>query len=329
MSHLLDIAKSALAPYEKNHNSGNAYEIWLILVLLRKMGMTNETFDSLNTLFTTIEHAHVQPSKNGNKGTLAAVDTIKKSPLGTGLVFDGLNIVDLKNATQDDGEGTGDLILICDKNLAHKISVTEGAASKPTAVTKCLTNASATRMGCTEADIEQIKILEKSSSHDDKDAELTARYGEDKTAWPKRPKTDSAKKPCMDTAKLYETRFNSLPVEKRREIMNDVHWICAKPADYYAFINKKNLQIRFFKVGGCPLNKDTWNPTIKINGVFIETYAESKMISKTQIKFNNGIGTSMRKWNLVADLNYLFNIKHLADMEFKPSSLSQGTSPSA
>ena len=41
------------------------------------------------------------------------------------------------------------------------------------------------------------------------------------------------------------------------------------------------------------------------------------MISKTQIKFNNGVGTSMRKWNLVADLNYLFDIKHLMDMDFK------------
>ena len=91
----------------------------------------------------------------------------------------------------------------------------------------------------------------------------------------------------------------------------------SKPADYYAFVNKKTWKIRFFKIGDCPINKDTWNPTIKINSVFIETYNESKMISKTQIKFNNGVGTSMRKWNLVADLSYLFSIKHLPEMDLK------------
>ena len=317
MSHILDIARSVLKPYVKNHNSGNQYEIWLILALLREMGMTTKNFDELHELFTEIEHADVKPSKNGNKGTLTAVERIKKAPVGKGLVFDGMKIVNMKNATQDDEEGTGDLILISDKNNTLKISVAEGAASKVTAVKKCLTNAAATRMGCTEEDIEEMMALEKGSSKDDKNAELVKKYGEDQSAWPKRPKTDVAKKPCMDTAKLYETRFNSLSVERRREIMNDVHWICTKPADYYAFVNKKTWKIRTFKIGDCPIKKDAWNPTIKINSVFIETYNESKMISKTQIKFNNGVGTSMRKWNLVADLNYLFDIKHLMDMDFK------------
>jgi hypothetical protein len=320
MPHILDIARRVLTPYVKNHNSGNAYEIWTSLVFLRRMGMTNKNFDELQEFFTEIEHADIKPSKNGNKGTLTAVERIKKIPVGKGLVFDGMKIVDMKNATQDDKEGTGDLILISDKNDTLKISVAEGAASKVTAVKKCLTNAAATRMGCTEEDIEEIKALEKGSSKEDKNAELVKKYGEDPSAWPKRPKTDVAKKPCMDTAKLYETRFNSLSVERRREIMNDVHWICTKPADYYAFVNKKTWKIRTFKIGDCPIKKDTWNPTIKINSVFIETYNESKMISKTQIKFNNGVGTSMRKWNLVADLNYLFDIKHLMDMDFKRAS---------
>jgi len=317
MLSCIETARSVLNPYVKNHNSGNCYEIWSILYLLRSMGMTDNNFDELQEFFTEIEHADIKPSKNGNKGTLAAVERIKKIPVGKGLVFDGMKIIDMKNATQDDKEGTGDLILICDNNDMLKISIAEGAASKATAVKKCLTNAAATRMGCTEQDIEQIKALEKGSSKDDKNAELVKKYGEDQSTWPKRPKTDVAKKPCMDTAKLYETRFNSLSVERRREIMNDVHWICSKPADYYAFVNKKTWKIRFFKIGDCPINKDTWNPTIKINSVFIETYNESKMISKTQIKFNNGVGTSMRKWNLVADLNYLFGIKHLPEMDLK------------
>jgi len=289
MPHIIDIARRVLTPYVKNHNSGNAYEIWTSLVFLRRMGMTNKNFDELNEFFTEIEHADIKPSKNGNKGTLTAVERIKKIPVGKGLVFDDMKIVDLKNATQDDEEGTGDLILICENNDMLKISIAEGAASKVTAVKKCLTNAAATRMGCTEQDIEQIKALEKGSSKDDKNAELVKKYGEDQSTWPKRPKTDVAKKP----------------------------WICSKPADYYAFVNKKTWKIRFFKIGDCPINKDTWNPTIKINSVFIETYNESKMISKTQIKFNNGVGTSMRKWNLVADLNYLFGIKHLPEMDLK------------
>lgn len=320
MPLLIDIAHNVLKPYEKNHNSGNAYEIWLILVLLRQMGLTDAEIDGMRETFALIEHAHIASSKNGNKGTLTAVERIKKTPIGKNLIFDGKTIVNMINATQDDGEGTGDLILIDTDSLYHKISVTEGAASKPTAVTKCLTNTSASKMGCTTQDIEQIKVLESNSSKEDKNAELMKKYGEDKTKWPKRPKTDAAKKPCMETAKLYAARYAFLSVEERRAYMNDVHWISKKPADYYAFINKTKWNIRFFKVGECPINKDTWNPTIKINSVFIETYNEEKMISKTQVKFNNGLGTSMRKWNVVADLNYLFSIKHLSDMDFKPAS---------
>lgn len=320
MQSYIETARNVLEPYVKNHNSGNFYEIWLILNLLRKMGMTNENFDELRDMFNQVEHAHLQSSKNGNKGTLEAVERIKKLPIGENLIFDGMKIVDMKNTTQDDNEGTGDLILIDDKNMIHKISVGEGTVSNPNHVKKCLTNAAASRMGCTNEDIEQIKIFEKSYTKNDKDIELTKKYGEDQSKWPKRPKTDIAKKPCMETAKLYETRFNSLSIEKKREIMNDVHWICIKPADYYAFINKKDLSIRFFKINDCQsILKDSWIPIIKINGVFIETYNDSKLVSKTQIKFNNGIGTSMRKWNLVAELNYLFNLKYLSDMEIKSS----------
>ena len=314
MLSCIETARSVLNPYVKNHNSGNCYEIQLILYLLRKMGMTDNNFDELRDMFTQIEHAHLQPSKNGNKGTLAAVERIKKLPVGDNLIFNGIKIINMKNATQEDNEGTCDLILIDENNMPYKISVAEGTASNLNAVKKCLTNTRASRMGCTNEDEDKIRALEKGSSKDDKNAELIKKYGEDQLKWPKRPKTDVAKKPCIETAKLYETRFNSLSVEHRREIMNDVHWICNKPADYYAFVNKKTWKIRFFKIGDCPINKDTWNPTIKINSVFIETYNESKMISKTQIKFNNGVGTSMRKWNLVADLSYLFDLKYLSDM---------------
>lgn len=316
MSNLQEIARNALNSYRTNANSGNLYEIWLLLIILRKMGLTNEDLDSLSYVFTEIEEAG-----RFNKGTLLRVKNLRKEPVGNGFNFLGQKIIQLKNATQDDSEGTGDLILITDKDTEIKISITEGSASKPNNVSKCLTNAGAPRFGCTKEDIDAIKILETSVTKADKDAEMILKFGEDKTKWKKKAKTDTAIKPCAEAAKLYEARFNALSTEEKRRIMNDVHWLCKKPADYVAFVNKKNWQIRFFKVkDNCPINKDTWNPTIKISSVFIETYNGEKQISKTQVKFNNGIGTSMRKWNLVADLNYLFNIEHVEALNFKPTS---------
>lgn len=316
MSSLQVIAQNTLNPYRTNANSGNLYEIWLLLIILRKMGLTNEDLDRLSHIFTEIEEAG-----RFNKGTLVRVENLRKEPVGNGFNFLNQNIIQLKNATQDDSEGTGDLILITDKNEEIKISITEGAASKPNNVSKCLTNAGAPRFGCTKEDIEAIKLLENSVTKEDKEAEMIMKFGEDKTKWKKKAKTDTAIKPCAEAAKLYETRFNSLSTEEKRRIMNDVHWLCKKPADYVAFVNKKNWQIRFFRVKeNCPINKDTWNPTIKISSVFIETYNGEKKISSTQVKFNNGIGTSMRKWNLVADLNYLFNIEYIQALDFKPTS---------
>ena len=316
MSNLQEIARNTLNPYRRNANSGNLYEIWILLIILRKMGLTNEDLDTLSNIFTEIEEAG-----RFNKGTLIRVENLRKEPVGTGFNFINQKIIQLKNATQDDTEGTGDLILITDKNEEIKISITEGAAGKPNRIEKCLTNAGAPRFGCTDEDIKAIKLLENSVSKEDKDAEMIKKFGEDKAKWPKKAKTDAAIKPCAEAAKLYETRFNSLLAEEKRRIMNDVHWLCKKPADYVAFVNKKNWQIRFFKVKeNCPIDKDTWNPTIKISSVFIETYNGEKQISKTQVKFNNGIGTSMRKWNLVADLNYLFNIEYIQALDFKPAS---------
>jgi hypothetical protein len=317
MSNLQEITGSALKPYRKNANSGNLYEIWMILIILRKMGLTDEDLDTLSPLFIEIDGAG-----RFNKGTLIRVENLRNEPVGNGFNFLGQKIVKLKNATQDDSEGTGDLILITDTDEEIKISITEGAASKPNNVSKCLTNAGAPRFGCTDEDIKAIKLLENSVSKADKDAEMIIKFGEDKTKWKKKAKTDTAITPCVEVAKLYETRFNSLSSEDKRRIMNDVHWLCKKPADYIAFVNKKNWQIRFFKVkDNCAINKDTWNPTIKISSVFIETYHEEKQISKTQVKFNNGVGTSMRKWNLVADLNYLFNIEYIPALDFNPTSL--------
>jgi hypothetical protein len=316
MSTIQEIARNGLKPYRTNANSGNLYEIWMILIILRKMGLTNEDLDTLSPLFMEIEAAG-----RFNKGTLLRVENLRKEPVGNGFNFFDQKIVQLKNATQDDSEGTGDLILITDKDEEIKISITEGPASNPNNVSKCLTNAGARRFGCTDEDIKAIKLLENSVSKADKDAEMILKFGEDKTKWKKKAKTDTAIKPCAEVAKLYETRFNSLSAEEKRRIMNDVHWLCKKPADYVAFVNKKNWQIRFFKVkDNCPINKDTWNPTIKISSVFIETYHEQKLISKTQVKFNNGVGTSMRKWTLVANLNYLFNIEHVPTLDFKPTS---------
>jgi hypothetical protein len=91
------------------------------------------------------------------------------------------------------------------------------------------------------------------------------------------------------------------------------------PADYIVFVNKKTFTNTFYKISGTVIDKDCWIPKIKVNGVFLETYCGDVLVSKSQVKYNNGVGTSMRKVNIDAILDKLFKIERVELSVFKSS----------
>jgi len=303
---VLQIARSALSPYVTNCNTGNVYEIWHILVLVRQMGLTNEDITTLDSMFQNMESLG-----RGNIGTVANVAKILAVPVGAGLRFHGRPIKNIRNATQTDGDGgTGDLILICDDDSELSISVTGKINVKK--IEKCLTNPSCRRLGCSDAEMALIKEIEKAAPAELL-VELIGKFGADRTMWPstKRLVTTTATSCANRAAQITVDRFNSLADEDKRRIMNDVHHLERAPADYLCIVNRNKLI--YYHFGAPTMDKDTWIPRAVVRGIYIDVFHEEKQISFTQVKFNNGIGSSLRSsWNLNAMLTNLYNMTLIA-----------------
>lgn len=299
---ILQIATCALSPYLTNCNTGNKYEIWHILVLVRKMGLTNENITTLEPRFQIMESLG-----RGNIGTLDNVAKILAMPVGNGLCFDGHSVKNIRNVTQTDGDGgTGDLILICEGNREFSISVTGKINAKK--IEKCLTNPSCRRLGCSDAEIALIKEIEKAAPAQ-LDQELIGKFGADRIKWPstKRLVTITARSCANRAAQIAVDRFNGLPDEEKRRVMNDVHHIERAPADYLCIVSRHKLI--YYQFGSPTMDKDTWIPRAMVRDIYIDVFHEEKQISFTQVKFNNGIGSSLRSsWNLNAMLANLYNI---------------------
>lgn len=299
---VLQIATSALTPYVTNCNTGNVYEIWHILVLVRQMGLTNEDIITLEPMFQSMESLG-----RGNIGTLANIPKILAMPIGTGLRFHGHPIKNIRNATQTDGDGgTGDLILICQDEREFSISVTGKINVKK--IEKCLTNPSCRRLGCSDAEMALIKEIEKAAPAQ-LEQELIGKFGADRNTWPstKRLVTTTATSSANRAAQITVDRFNALPAEEKRRVMNDVHHLERAPADYLCIVSRNKLI--YYHFGAPTMDKDTWIPRAIVRGIYIDVFHEEKQISFTQVKFNNGIGSSLRSsWNLNAMLTNLYNM---------------------
>ena len=70
-----------------------------------------------------------------------------------------------------------------------------------------------------------------------------------------------------------------------------------------------------YKIKSCQIQKDTWIPKIKIDGVWLKIYCGDILVSKSQVKYNNGVGTSMRKVNVGAILNKIFEMEPIKAFE--------------
>ena len=307
MYSILEIAQKVLNPYTKNKNTGNVYEIYTILSLLRKMGLSDTNVNELKSLLEIIEGLG-----KGNIRTLSLIPILKKIPMQEELWFDGNHIINIKNVTQDDTTGgTGDIILITYDKKELSISIREGSMPRNNILNKVV-NPSCSKYGCSKENEKSIKEIEKESLN-----EYTTKYGSDKDKWPKREKSPIMISACNKVVDIYVKQFDMYEAEEKRNIMNSIHYINDKPADYICLVNKKFTSATYLRIGNCKINKDTWIPFIKTNSVFISIFDKELLVSRTQVKFNNGIGTSMRKWNVSLVLSNLYEITKLDKNAFK------------
>ena len=295
---------------KNNCNTGNIYEIYFALFILRKMGLTDNDLERLKPTLDYLESLG-----HGNKGISAAVEKIKANPPSSKCMIDGKRVVDLKNLTQDDDSGTADASLVFEDGTSAGISLTEGSGKITEAgLNKVITNASVDRMGCAE-DIPEIRLLEQAVTKADKDAYCEEKYGSDRTKWPKKCKFPPGIAVQTKAAALLGTRIDSLPDEEKRKTMNDILCINKMPADYIGFVNKKTYAVTMYKIKSCQIQKDTWIPKIKSDGVWLKIYCGDILLSKSQVKYNNGVGTSLRKVNVGAILNKIFEMEPIKAFE--------------
>ena len=304
---------SALRPYVSNKNTGNIYEIAVALDLLRKMGVDDSVFEVNQDVVRDI----IACNKKKGDEIRILFEEIKKKPVGSGLVFDGLTVTDIICATQDDSVGTGDFQLVTSAGI-KTLSVCAGHVKRGGGIKKCLTNPSARRFGCTDADIDSFKQIEADAVAPYKKY-MTDLYGVDESAWPSRLRTPVAVDACSRVALATAERFAGLAVETKVSVVNDILRIdgLQKPADYLALVNWKKRAISYFAFGDLRINADT-GFTMDADGIYLRIKAGDKIIGSTQVKFNNGVyhkgktSSIQSSWNATFLLTDVFAMKPIA-----------------
>lgn len=317
---LLDLTCNPMLPavlsqYAKNKNTGNIYEISVLLRFLRSMGLTNDEFETHATFLEQIATYNTTKTDELRK----LFQTIKTLPEGTGLTFDGHRISRLECATQDDLLGrTGDILLHTDTGAVLSISVCEGKPKKGQ-IEKCLTNPTATRFGCTEEDLARCRAIQERTVNAYK-AEMTLKYGDKEDTWPSRLRTEVAKTACTEVATLVEHRFATLDKERQRTIINDLLRIedGKKPADYLALVDKASLVPKFFRFDTPTVTE--WSPSLRAEGIYVGVYNAGKKIGNTQVKFNNGVYHKGKTSSLTTSWNATFHLSDLFTMTALSSS---------
>jgi hypothetical protein len=299
---------SFLRPWHENQNTGNVYEIALGLELIRQIGITSETLATILPILETI--AITNKKKTDEIRTLAT--KFKDMPNGKGVLIEGKRIVNLINATQDDTVGTGDIILVLEDGTKKTVSVTEGKPTRNGKLPKCVTNPSAKRFGCTDDDITFIKSINSSAVTAYK-AYMTEKHGPTEATWPSRIHTKIADDACNNTATRTATTFNSLSLNERIGLVNNLLWLDQQQADYFVMVDKKTYKSRWFSFGASKVFLT--NPLLEVDGIYLLTKINDTVLSKTQVKFNNGIYHKGKEsglhssWNVTCFCDDLFHMR--------------------
>ena len=319
----IELATKVLTPYTRNCNTGNNYEIQVAFALLRAMGLTNERIDALTPLIAGIKACNSRYSVPAYIDRIVSTARASPSPAAAPAILDGHTIVDIRNTTQDDGDGkTADLIVTTAEGAEFGISVSGGKpSSRGGRIDKCLTNPSAKRLGATAADIEAIRALQATAVAEFK-AHMTATYGADEASWPERQKTPAAITAATAAARIVADRFATLTAEQQIAIFRDllrIDDVSTMPADYLALAipatAAKPLSCKFYKFGEPIFTR--WEPRIVADGIWLHLYNCDAVVGKIQVKFNNGVYHKGKtsdlhsSWNFTVNLRDIFQLKEV------------------
>ena len=317
---MLSIATRVLTPYSEQKNTGNAYEIYVVLNLLRAMGLTNLEHTELKALVETIAAMNGRSSKK----IMDTYNAITTKPVGEGIYYKGTKIIDLQNITQEDGVGrTGDVMLILEDGQQKSVSVCEGTnnsrgnVKNVKNVKKCISNPTCKRLGCDENDIVAFKKIQEEAVVNYK-AEIAELYGPDEAKWPVGEKTKASCNATSLVASMTQNRYNGLTAEKKKEIMQDLLRVegDSKPADILCLVNKACTKHVVFDIAGLNPAR-VWEPRMEVDGYWLMMYLGDTLIGKIQVKFNNGVyhkGTPSSltsSWNATAYMNLVFDLAQI------------------
>lgn len=311
-STLVKQIESVLMPYTLNGNTGNSYEIFVILKFARDMGLTDDEFTTLEPLFVRIRLI------NNSVKTETAILMAKRYACikGKPLLIDGQEIVEMRNITQSDEIGkTGDLLLITGTGKQISVSICGGQVKRGGKISKCLTNPSARRLKATEEDMERSKQRGLQAIEPYKEY-MREVYGDNEEKWPSRVKTKASTDACCDVALWTAERFETLDVNEKIEIFKDllrIDSISEIPADYLVCVNEKTFKHKIFK-----FNKPiftVWDPSIIADGIYLTLVNDGVEIGRIQVKFNNGVyhrgktSSINASWNFTAHLTDVFRLE--------------------
>lgn len=293
----------ALHPYLTNKNTGNCYEIATILWLARRAGTTVADYATLKPLIDEIAAA-APKATDKIQAAYKAHEATASGP-GPGLTLEGQPVVDLRNVTQDDGDGgTGDLVAVLADGTERSISVCEAYGAGASSLKKCLKNPSCRGFGCGDAEVATFKAT-AAAAIPAYEAEMTAAFGADKTAWKRKP-SRAATGACASVAASAAAVFNAKPAEERRALFANLLSLSPGkpvPADYICFVSKTTMRPTFYRFQP----KTTGEPTVAAAGIYLRLLLDGEPVGQVQVKFNNGITSAIHSsWNATVDLKKVF-----------------------
>jgi len=277
------------------------------------MGLTNEEHEEMRTLMNAIAEVNGRSAEK-IKG---AYQDLLSTPIGTGAAYHGVKIVNIRNVTQDDGDGgTGDIILILADGQEKSVSICQGTQKRNGNIEKCLSNPSCTRYGCDDNDVIFLKEIASSAVTSYKD-EMKAAYGENEDDWPSRVKTRAASAATALASGHTIQKFNTqLSPHEKIAVFEDLLRVKAgsKPADMLCLVNEGCTRMFLFDING--LNPAcTWAPSLQFRDpCFMEMYLGDVLVGETQVKFNNGVyhkgktSSLTSSWNATAVMNKVFDL---------------------
>jgi hypothetical protein len=315
---IIDIAHKVLLPYTRNCNTGNKYEIKTLLHMLRAMGLTNDMLDSMTSLIDGLKarnRLHKVPEFID--GCISHTRTL---PVGSGFILDGERIVDLRNTTQDDGDGkTADVIAVTASGEEKGISICGGKQRNDGKIAKCIINPSAKSLGATPEDVAAYDARAVCAVTEFK-ADRIAKYGADESVWPTRKETVAAVTAASDAALIAESRFTSLPSERKIAIFQyllHIDEVSAKPADYLAIADPDMTKPNNFYKFGDPVFP-RWEPRIVAKGIYLDLYNCDRIVGRLQVKFNNGVYHKGKTSSLYSSWNFTVNLRDIFDLKGVP-----------